>query len=302
MCYTDFMDTHLALRLYLQNLEVVENKSMQTISGYRSDLEHYVFYLQKKEIQETSAVSSAEIEQFLMEYAADHETSSSNRLLSALRSFHAFVCLNENSIHNPAATIQGLQPKKHLPIYCSKADLQKLFASFTNSDKDLLDRAMLLTLYSCGLRVSELCSLKLNDVHFYQRQLKVLGKGEKERLVPLNEVCIQAMQVYLDLCRPRSSSPLFFLHKNGKVINRQYVHRLIKNKCESLNLDPSLSAHSFRHSFATSLLDGGADLRIVQELLGHSDIRTTQIYTHVQTERLKRVYDQAMPELNTGGK
>ena len=157
-------------------------------------------------------------------------------------------------------------------------------------------RQILLTLYSCGLRVSELCSLKRNDVHLSEKILKVTGKGDKERIIPIVDACVQQMELYLNLVRKnwqKKTLPNFFINQYGRVLTRQYVHNLIKKKCEECNLNPNLSAHSFRHSFASHLLDGNADLRIVQELLGHSDIQTTQIYTHIQNKRLVNAYDNA---------
>ncbi|MCF0259376.1 MAG: tyrosine-type recombinase/integrase, partial [Erysipelotrichaceae bacterium] len=171
-------------------------------------------------------------------------------------------------------------------------------SSFSNSDRDLLNRCILMVLYSCGLRVSELCSLERNRVYFSQGQLQIIGKGSKERIVPVNELCLQEMEQYLRFVRPPSKDPHFFLTVQGRPLNRQYVHRLIKAKAAELNLSPDLSAHAFRHAFATSLLEGQADLRAVQEMLGHADIRTTQIYTHVQKERLKKAYDKALPDLS----
>ncbi|MEY8379601.1 tyrosine-type recombinase/integrase [Ileibacterium valens] len=280
---------------FLSQLETAENKSLPSIKAYDSDIRLYFEYLQKNDIA-LSEVTSKTVEDFLLFFCASHCSNSANRMLSALRTFYRIICGIEPAINNPTNLIRGMKTPNKLPVYVSCGDLQKLFNSFDDSDKGILDSCILITLYSCGLRISELCTLKLNDVHLKQRQIKVFGKGSKERIVPLNDVCIEKMQEYLNFSRSQSRDPHFFLNMKGNPLNRQYVDRLIKKKCVQLNLSPEISAHSFRHSFATSLLAGNADLRIVQELLGHSDIRTTQIYTHVETERLKQVYDQAMPD------
>ena len=204
--------------------------------------------------------------------------------------------MNHESIKDPTLYIHTHKHNEHLPIYASVQDLKVLFDSFSNSDIDIYHKTILLTLYSCGLRVSELCSLKRNDVHLSEKILKVTGKGDKERIIPIVDACVQQMELYLNLVRKnwqKKTLPNFFINQYGRVLTRQYVHNLIKKKCEECNLNPNLSAHSFRHSFASHLLDGNADLRIVQELLGHSDIQTTQIYTHIQNKRLVNAYDNA---------
>ena len=153
-------------------------------------------------------------------------------------------------------------------------------------------------LYGCGLRVSECCELRLQQLHLKQGLVRVIGKGSKERMVPLHEEGIQALLQYLQYVRPQweqTRSPYVFINHLGHPLTRQYVHQMIKRTLQSLGMSTAYSAHSFRHSFATHLLDGGADLRVVQELLGHSYIQTTQIYTHVQGRRLRQAYDAFHP-------
>ncbi len=295
------MDNLQAREIFLTQLEIAENKTLPSIKSYDSDIRIYLDYLQNREIL-LENVSPADVEDFLLFYCRDHAASSANRMLSALRTFYRILTQAEPSLKNPTVIVHGMKMGSHLPGYVSEPDLEKLFASFSDSDQDILDSCILLTLFSCGLRISELCGLKTNDVHLKQGQIKVFGKGNKERIIPLNPVCIEKMQQYLDLVRSDSGDPHFFLNLKDRPLNRQYVSRMIKKKCAELSLDPKISCHSFRHSFATSLLKGQADLRVVQELLGHSDIRTTQIYTHVESDRLKQVYDQAMPDLRQKGR
>lgn len=290
------MDLHEALSDYKLNLSLVENKSKKTIEAYMSDLTHYIAYLNQKNINNVEEITILTVDNYLNSLTKEYSSNSINRVLASVRSFHKFISLNHESIKDPTLYIHTHKHNEHLPIYASVQDLKVLFDSFSNSDIDIYHKTILLTLYSCGLRVSELCSLKRNDVHLSEKILKVTGKGDKERIIPIVDACVQQMELYLSLVRKnwqKKTLPNFFINQYGRVLTRQYVHNLIKKKCEECNLNPNLSAHSFRHSFASHLLDGNADLRIVQELLGHSDIQTTQIYTHIQNKRLVNAYDNA---------
>ena len=290
------MDLHEALSDYKLNLSLVENKSKKTIEAYMSDLTHYINYLNQKNINNVEEITILTVDNYLNSLTKEYSSNSINRVLASVRSFHKFISLNHESIKDPTLYIHTHKHNEHLPIYASIQDLKVLFDSFSNSDIDIYHKTILLTLYSCGLRVSELCSLKRNDVHLSEKILKVTGKGDKERIIPIVDACVQQMELYLNLVRKnwqKKTLPNFFINQYGRVLTRQYVHNLIKKKCEDCNLNPNLSAHSFRHSFASHLLDGNADLRIVQELLGHSDIQTTQIYTHIQNKRLVNAYDNA---------
>lgn len=290
------MDLHEALSDYKLNLSLVENKSKKTIEAYMSDLTHYIDYLNQKNINNVEEITILTVDNYLNSLTKEYSSNSINRVLASVRSFHKFISLNHESIKDPTLYIHTHKHNEHLPIYASVQDLKVLFDSFSNSDIDIYHKTILLTLYSCGLRVSELCSLKRNDVHLSEKILKVTGKGDKERIIPIVDACVQQMELYLNLVRKnwqKKALPNFFINQYGRVLTRQYVHNLIKKKCEECNLNPNLSAHSFRHSFASHLLDGNADLRIVQELLGHSDIQTTQIYTHIQNKRLVNAYDNA---------
>lgn len=290
------MDLHEALSDYKLNLSLVENKSKKTIEAYMSDLTHYIDYLNQKNINNVEEITILTVDNYLNSLTKEYSSNSINRVLASVRSFHKFISLNHESIKDPTLYIHTHKHNEHLPIYASIQDLKVLFDSFSNSDIDIYHKTILLALYSCGLRVSELCSLKRNDVHLSEKILKVTGKGDKERIIPIVDSCVQQMELYLNLVRKnwqKKTLPNFFINQYGRVLTRQYVHNLIKKKCEECNLNPNLSAHSFRHSFASHLLDGNADLRIVQELLGHSDIQTTQIYTHIQNKRLVNAYDNA---------
>lgn len=284
-----------AIQDYLIYLQVIQNKSIKTIESYKNNLLTYQNYLFNQSIETMEEITVSQLEDFISFYRLNHQSTSTNQILSTIRSFHKFTSLNHPEILNPARYIHSLKKEKKLPTYLSETDLKTLFSSFTDSDNDLYHKTILMTLYSCGLRVSELCALELNQVHLSNKIVKVVGKGEKERLIPIAPSCLKQMELYLNTVRmpwDTHQSSFFFINHLGHVCTRQYVHQLIKKKVAECGLNPNISAHSFRHSFATHLLDGQADLRVVQELLGHSDIQTTQIYTHVQNERLKKGYDQ----------
>lgn len=287
-----------ALNDYIHYIDVVENKSTATVKSYKNDLIKYMDYLTKQKIKNVEDVSYQDIQLFIGELKDFEKNSSINHMITSIKMFHQYICFTYSNIQNPTLHLRSVKAEKKLPLYFNVADIDKLLDSFGDNDKDIFHKALLEVLYGCGLRVSELINLKINDVHLDQHFLKVIGKGEKERIVPMHEKSVHVLEQYLNLVRiqwEKKRSPFIFLNSRGQHVSRQYVHNLIKDKLHELNLDERLSAHSFRHSYATHLLDGGADLRVVQELLGHSDISTTQIYTHVQNKRLKEAYSSFHP-------
>lgn len=288
------MNFQETVKEYLFALQFAENKSPKTVEVYERNLNVYIKWIQKQGIQEVKDIRLNHTEEFLVDYAASHETSSVNQMLSTLRSFHNFDCMNYPDHENPCDLLETLQKKKYLPKYLSKKQMETLLDSFGSTKKDIFEKCILIVLYSLGLRVQELCSLKINDVHLAQKTVRILGKGSKVRILPVNEECIHWMDLYLKKIRPewdRFKSPLFFINPKGKALYKQYIDGMIKRRLRDAGLSLDLSAHSFRHTYATHLLDGGADLRVVQELLGHSDIQTTQIYTHLNQDQKKKEYD-----------
>ncbi len=295
------MNLKEAMQDYKINLQVIENKSEKTIASYLNDLNQYIEYMNSIGIENVEQINILKIDSFFNVYDKTHSTKSCNRVLSSIRSFHKYTTLNHPNIKNPTLYMHGFKNSLHLPVYCSVDDISKLLNSFGQSDIEIYQKTILETLYSCGLRVSELCDLKQNDVHLDEKIIKVTGKGNKQRIVPIADACISQMKIYISFVRvqwEKKRCPNFFINQFGRVCTRQYVHTLIKSKIQECGLNPEISAHSFRHSFATHLLDGNADLRVVQELLGHSDIQTTQIYTHIQNKRLTSVYDTFFTDLN----
>lgn len=289
---------------YIHNLRVIERKSENTILSYANDLKKYLAYLQEEGIEEVEDISHFIILDFLSELKQEHQTASVNHALSAIRMMHRYLSMTYPRLPDPTLHLRTLKKQKHLPRYFNHEDIQKLLDSFSESEKDIFEKCILELLYGCGLRVSELCSLTLNNVHLETKFLKIKGKGSKERIVPMHAACMRALIDYLEKVRDKREirkSRYVFLNEHGNVLSRGSVHAMIKKNLRRCGLNEQLSAHSFRHSFASHLLDGGADLRSVQELLGHSDIATTQIYTHIQNKTLKDVYAKMHPRAQEEG-
>lgn len=298
---------------YIRYIRSVDQKSASTISAYDNDLKEYQSYLSSIQIFEMQDITYQYIQDFLAYLSEDHvdeqgmlvsskrKGTSINRMITSLHMFHRYITMSYPNILDAAIHIRGKKNAEHLPSYFNQQDMERLLNSFTDDDQDVFERAILELLYSCGLRVSECCNLRLNQLHIEQGFLRVIGKGDKERMVPLHNQCVHSLRDYLTQVRvkwEKKRSPYVFINALSHPLTRQYVHVLIKRKLKEHNLNEALSAHSFRHSFASHLLDGGADLRVVQELLGHRDIATTQIYTHIQNKRLQSVYRAYHPRAN----
>lgn len=298
-----------AIEDFLHYISVVDQKSCASIASYKQDLKQYEGYLSTHSIATINDTSYMDVQDFIQELSLDQvdedgliikakKGSSINHMITTLHVFHRYVSLTYPSLLNPTLHLHCKKTTKKLPSYFNVQDIGRMLDSFGNSDLEVFQHALLELLYGCGLRVSELCDLLLNQTHVEQGFLRVIGKGDKERMVPMHERSRQVVTQYLNYVRntwETKRSPYVFINARGNHVTRQYVHTLIKQKLHEQHLDERLSAHSFRHSFATHLLDGGADLRVVQELLGHSDIATTQIYTHIQNKRLKDAYTAYHP-------
>jgi len=273
-------------------LEVEKNYSSHTILNYRIDLEEFIKFLNQTSVE---AVVYSDLRRFLAQLKARHlKPRSLARKLSSLRSFFKFL-QREKIIHtNPAKLLVTPKLDKPLPHFMSEAETVQLIESpqsgKTNSPRD---KAILEILYSTGIRVSELVGLNVDDVDFIGNIIKVMGKGKKERLVPIGNQALSALKEYLD--RRQADNKFIFVNKNGTRLSDRSVRNIINKYILEQAMAQHVTPHMFRHSFATHLLNHGADLRSVQELLGHVNLSTTQIYTHLTTEKLKKVYDQAHP-------
>lgn len=280
------------LEKFLTYLEVEKNYSRHTLLNYRLDIEEFFVFIDQMTIEH---VDYLVLRRFLAELRTkNHKPRTLARKLSSLRSFFRFLHREGFVTSNPAKLLMSPKLDKKLPNFLSEQEMFS-FVEVPSSDKDMgrRDRAILETLYSTGIRVSELVGLNIEHVDLIGQIVKVSGKGKKERLVPIGGKAIRAIQDYLS-SRPKKSNTLF-LNKNGTRLSARSVCNLTHKYIKLVSENKHISPHVLRHSFATHLLNRGADLRSVQELLGHANLSTTQIYTHVTTDRLRKVYDQAHP-------
>jgi len=282
---------------FIKYLTVEKNYSVHTLRAYTRDLAQFRNFVTKGKDQASDAllkVNYLAVRKYLAMLREENiSKTSTGRKLSSLRSFYRFLYRDGYIKENPIIAISTPKRDRKLPNFLSETDIIKLIESpEEDSIASLRDRAILETLYSTGIRVGELVGININDVDSIGGAMKIRGKGKKERLVPVGDKALRAIQVYLG--RKKSTKPLFENLRGERLTDRS-VRDIIKKYIRKSALALNVSPHTIRHSFATHLLNRGADLRSVQELLGHSNLQTTQIYTHVTTERLKKVYDEAHP-------
>lgn len=264
-------------------LKVERNLSPNTVAAYSSDVREFFAFCGKTPVEAASEDLSA----YLLSRSEDISSRSQARLLSSLRSFFDYLVLEGERKDNPCDAIDSPKLSRYLPGVLSVEEVEAIMDSVdTRSWYGLRDRAILELLYGCGLRVSEACSLRISDVYLEDAFVRIIGKGNKQRLVPLGECAAQAFSLYLD-ARPQASAPQYddiaFLNRNGKPLSRISVFKMVKEQAMLAGVRKEISPHSFRHSFATHLIERGADLRVVQEMLGHESILTTEIYTHIDS-------------------
>ena len=286
------------LKKFLNYLAVEKGLSRNTLESYERDLRKYRAYTAMKN---PDTVKQAEVIAFLGHLTAEGiAVPSQARCLSAIRGFHKFLLIDGLATTDPTLNLDTPRGWKRLPKTLSGRDVETLLDQpEPKTAIGLRDKAMLELLYATGLRVSELVGLRLSDINLERGFLIVLGKGSKERAVPMGETSMSAVREYLDRGRREllgnKESDHLFISSKHRVITRQMFWERIKTYARAGNIAGIVSPHTLRHSFATHLLDNGADLRAVQEMLGHSDISTTQIYTHVSRERLKKIHEKFHP-------
>lgn len=292
------MKLDLAYKKYMSWLTVNEGKSPNTIDNYGRDLRGYLAWLQQEKITDTAAISGQLIEQYLQSQKDVKAVRSIAREAAAIRSFHHYLAFVYDA-KDPSVNIEVRHSEDDLPVYATRAEMDRLLSSFTNANpKEILDHALLEFIYACGLRVSEAVNLTLNRVNLEEGMVRVLGKGNKERLVPVPKGSVPVLKRYLEIVRPlfiKKPMAQFFVNSCGRPVTVRYVELLVREKCEEAGIDKHLTPHKLRHSYATHLLQGGADLRSIQELLGHADIGTTEIYTHVADKQLVDSYQKFNP-------
>jgi integrase/recombinase XerD len=288
------------VREFLNCLRVEKGLSDNTIQAYRRDIEKFAAFASQRG-RDTGDVTRSDIIDFLASlYERRLDSRSVARHLVTIRNFFRFALVEDYISEDPAATIESPRFRQTLPEFLSVEEVDRLLRQpDTTTVAGLRDRALIEIMYSAGLRVSELCGLRLDDLQMDPGCLRCIGKGNKERLVPVGKQALTVVRKYLRTARPKllrgHSSPYLFLNLRGKKLDRITFWKLLGAYGRQAGLRKPLTPHMLRHSFATHLLDRGADLRSVQIMLGHSDISTTQIYTHVVEERLKQVYKTHHP-------
>lgn len=286
------------LKDYITFLRIEKNLSSNTIEAYQRDLKRYLDFLETDEdIIDLNKIKQKHIRKYIRILIDVHlSVTSINRAFSSIRSFHNYLAGEEIIKSNPALLLDTPKAPRKLPIVLSPQEIDTILDVVdVSKELGIRDLAVLEILYSGGLRVSELCDLKLTDILLDAEMLRVTGKGNKQRLVPLGPRAIRCLDKYFKRVRPsiarkNKNQGRIFLSRNGNPLTRMMVWLIIKKWVSFTNIKKDISPHTFRHSFATHLLEGGADLRAVQEMLGHADISTTQIYTHLDKEYLKEVH------------
>ncbi|HET9162686.1 MAG TPA: site-specific tyrosine recombinase XerD [Solirubrobacterales bacterium] len=290
---------------FLSYLELERGLSRNTLNAYRTDLLQYGDFLSAHEL-DALAARPADIGDFLADLATGNgrpacSAATVHRKTACLRSFYKHLRRDELIGDDPTAALSAPRRAKKLPQVLNYAEVQRLLAAPRGSEPTTLrDRALLEVMYACGLRASETIGLEMSDVDLREGLLRAHGKGSKERIVPLGRKAIAAISAYLRGGRPKLIPPerheaRLFVNFRGGPLSRQGLYKIVQRHARDAGLAGRMSPHTLRHSFATHLLAGGCDLRAVQEMLGHADIATTQVYTHLSGERLKEVYFEAHP-------
>jgi integrase/recombinase XerC len=283
---------------FLNFLTTEKGASEHTTKNYGIDLREFMKFIGEKELPGLTYLDIRSFLAFLK--TREYSKSSISRKLACLRSFFKYLVRENILAQNPAAGIATPKKEKRLPSFMNPDEITKLLdAPAKNSWEEKRDKAILEMLYSSGLRVSELAGLNHDDLDFFGGLVRVRGKGKKERIVPVGQTALSSLRAYWDMKAPRENEstikkPLFISRLGSRLTDRS-VRRMILKYVKRTGLGKEISPHTFRHSFATHMLDRGADLRSVQELLGHANLSTTQIYTHVTTQRLKDAYTAAHP-------
>ncbi|MBM7617077.1 integrase/recombinase XerD [Weissella uvarum] len=287
---------------YLHYVTVERGLSANTRTSYQQDLTQLFQYL----IKAKDACALNDVDRFtILDFLKQLETEGKSRnsvihMVSSLRKFFEYAYAQEMIEKNPMDQVDPPKKAQHLPAVLTVDEVDALLAvPDTNTPLGLRNRTLLEVMYATGLRVSELVNLKLDDLHLEIGLIKTLGKGDKERVIPIGDIATDWLRRYLAEGRPflgkQQVADVIFLNDHGRQLTRQGVWKLIKQMVRQAGITKDVSPHTLRHSFATHILENGADLRIVQELLGHSDISTTQIYTHISDKRLTEVYDKTHP-------
>jgi integrase/recombinase XerD len=297
-----------ALRAYLDHLTVERGLAPNTLQSYRRDLRRYLEHLRACGRRDPSEVQEQDVAGFLVSLREGDENhpplaaNSSARAVVAVRGLHRFLVRDGITETDPARTVRPPSPPKRLPKAISLSDVEALLAAAgaDETPRAVRDRALLELLYGCGARISEAVGLDVDELELTGGTVRLVGKGSKERVVPLGSYARDAIEAYLVRSRPElvaagKGSPALFLNARGGRLSRQSAWTVLRAAAVRAGIAREISPHTLRHSFATHLLDGGADVRVVQELLGHASVTTTQVYTLVTVDRLREVYATSHP-------
>lgn len=291
-----------ALTDYQYYLKIERGLSENSIKAYSQDIEKLTRFLSENKIKESPIrISGPAIERFIYDCSGTVSPRTQARIISGLRNFFDYLLFEEYRKDNPTDLIEAPKIGRKLPDTLSEQEINEIVSRIDLSKPEgERNRAMIETLYSCGLRVSEMIGLKISDLFFEEGFIRVIGKGNKQRFVPINPYMIKLIETYKNLVRSKLSiqkgfEDTLFLNRRGKQISRNMVFMILKELTEKAGIHKSVSPHTLRHSFATHLLENGADLRAIQQMLGHESITTTEIYMHLDKSHLKKVIEQYHP-------
>ena len=292
----------LFLKEYLTHIKLEKNLSQNTVVSYKNDINAFISFLKDLSVDDPSNIKSDHIRDFFKVIKEiGLSGSSSARYFSSLKGFFLYLLKNKYILKNPIEKITAPKTSKILPEVLNISEVEKILSAPEVENKlGLRDKTILELFYACGTRVSELINLKVNDLFLDDEIIRVFGKGSKERLIPIGSSAIKWIGEYLKKSRPllmkkSKSENNLFLNSRGAKLSRMGVWKIIDRYVKEAGIKKKVHPHTFRHSFATHLLEGGADLRAVQEMLGHADISTTQIYTHIDRDYIKQVHKQYHP-------
>lgn len=276
--------------------------SINTVKSYLHDIEKYCAFLKKYRCKNhPEDIETEDVRAYLASLKRRHiATSTQARNLTAIKSFHKFLLLEKYVTKNVAKAVDAPKQEKKLPIVLSIEEVERLLASLKTDNLLLIrNKAIIEVLYSSGMRVSELINLRLSDLRLQMGFLQVFGKGRKERIIPIGEPAIEAIKLYLRESRPillkHKQTDFLFLNTRGTRISRESIWKILKEAARDAGIHKNITPHTLRHSFASHMLEQGLDLRLIQELLGHEDISTTEIYTHIRNVKLQEIYLKAHP-------
>ncbi len=286
---------------FIEYLEYEKGYSKKTIISYEKDLELFNAYLKENKITNISSIDYNTIRKYLSHlHDKKYEASSISRKISTLRTFFKYNLKEKNIKNNPMTLISNPKKEKKLPKYLNYEEMEKLLNSIDTSELEgIRDKLIIELLYSTGIRVSELVNIKIKDIKIKENQIKILGKGNKERIVLFGEKAKESIKIYLNAYKEYFQGNILneylLINKKGKQLTTNKIELIVKDVLRKSALKLNISPHTLRHTFATHMLDSGADLKSVQELLGHENLKTTAIYTHVSNERLKNVFVHSHP-------